>query len=62
MLMIDLGPAADEHMVVVEVGSSIAVGDVAMLWGPEDTDVEGCGLVLLAELVATPKTTQSALT
>ena len=60
MLMVELGPADD----LAGSGSQVAVGDTAVLWGPEDTDVEECGdgLVPLAELAATLKTTQSALT
>lgn len=60
MLMVDLGPADG----AVGVGSSVAVGDTAVLWGPEEASVEECGdgLVPLAELAATLKTTQSALT
>ena len=59
MLMVDLGPADDTGE-----GSRVAVGDTAVLWGPEETDVEECGdgLVPLAELAGTLKTTQSALT
>jgi len=61
MLMVDLGPAEDA---VGIAGSSVAVGDTAVLWGPEETNVEECGdgLVPLAELAGTLKTTQSALT
>ena len=60
MLMGDLGPADDG----TGPGSSVAVGDMAVLWGPEETNVEECGdgLVPLADLAATLKTTQSALT
>jgi len=60
MLMVDLGPADDS----AGTGSSIAVGDTAILWGPDETNVEECGdgLVPLAKLAATLKTTQSALT
>ncbi|KAL9179801.1 hypothetical protein ACHAXT_007771 [Thalassiosira profunda] len=56
MLMVDLGPA--------DVPSPVTVGDTAVLWGPEDANVEECGngLVPLAELATTLKTTQSALT
>lgn len=59
MLMVDLGPADDTGE-----GSRVAVGDTAVLWGPEETDVEECGdgLVPLAELAGTLKTTQSVLT
>jgi len=60
MLMVDLGPADDS----AGTGDSVAVGDTAILWGPEETNVDECGdgLVSLAELAATLKTTQSALT
>lgn len=60
MLMVDLGPAVD----VTGVGSTVAVGDTAVLWGPEDINGKECGdgLVPLAGLAATLKTTQSALT
>ena len=46
------------------MGSGVAVGDTAVLWGPEETNVGECGdgLVPLAELAMTLKTTQSALT
>lgn len=57
MLMVDLGPAqaADSP------GSSIVVGDTAILWGPAH-DEEGDGLVRLQDLAAELNTTQSALT
>lgn len=60
MLMVDLGPADDAS----GAGASVAVGDTAVLWGPEEMNVEECGdgLVPLAELASTLKTTQSALT
>ena len=56
MVMVDLGPSDDRE----GVGSRVSVGDVAVLWGSES----GCGdgLVPLAEVAATLKTTQSALT
>jgi len=60
MLMVDLGPADVEGE-----GSSVMVGDIAVLWGPEEADGEDeCspGLIALAELAGTLKTTQSALT
>lgn len=59
MLMVELGPAEDEG-----AGAHVTVGDIAVLWGPEGMDVENCGngLVTLADLAATLKTTQSALT
>ena len=58
-LMVDLGPADVEGE-----GSSVMVGDIAVLWGPEETSGEedGPGLIPLAELASTLKTTQSALT
>ena len=56
MIMIDLGPAED-----LGVGSDVAVGDVAILWGPED-DEDGEGLVRLQDLASKLKTTQSAMT
>lgn len=60
MLMIELGPEDDKG-----VGSLVSVGDTGVLWGPEklhDGQVLGEGQVPLAELAATLKTTQSALT
>jgi alanine racemase len=59
MLMVELGPSEDEG-----AGAHVTVGDIAVLWGPEGMDVENCGngLVTLADLAATLKTTQSALT
>ena len=56
MIMVDLGPAED-----LGVGSEVAVGDVAVLWGPE-SDEEGEGLVRLREIASKLKTTQSAIT
>lgn len=59
-LMVDLGPADIEGE-----GASAMVGDTAVLWGPEETDGEEStspGLIPLAELAGTLKTTQSALT
>jgi len=59
MLMVDLGPADIEGD-----GSSVLVGDTAVLWGPEETDGDESspGLISLAELASTLNTTQSALT
>lgn len=60
MLMVELGPEDDKG-----VGSQVSVGDTAVLWGPEkvrDGQVLGEGLVSLAALATTLKTTQSALT
>jgi len=57
MLMVELGPAEAKE----GVGATVVVGDVAVLWGPMDED-EDEGLLPLAELAATLKTTQSALT
>ncbi|KAL3774803.1 hypothetical protein ACHAWO_010337 [Cyclotella atomus] len=60
MLMVELGPEDDKG-----VGSQVSVGDTAVLWGPEkvrDGQVLGEGLVPLAALATTLKTTQSALT
>lgn len=60
MLMVELGPEDAKG-----IGSLVTVGDTAVLWGPEkvqDGEVVGEGLVTLAELAATLKTTQSALT
>jgi alanine racemase len=60
MLMVELGPEDDKG-----VGAQVAVGDTAFLWGPERVEqgeVVGEGLVSLAGLAATLKTTQSALT
>jgi len=57
MLMVELGPAEDEH----GVGAQVAVGDTAILWGPDDGE-EGEGHVRLQDVAATLKTTQSALT
>jgi len=59
MLMVDLGPADIEGE-----GSSVMVGDTAVLWGPEETDGDESspGLIPLSELAGTLKTTQSALT
>jgi len=57
MLMVDLGPAEE----IDTVGSQVAVGDRAILWGPEnDSDEEGS--ILLQDLSQTLGTTQSALT
>lgn len=56
MIMIDLGPAED-----LGVGSDVVVGDVAILWGPEDGE-DGEGLVRLQDLAAKLNTTQSAMT
>ena len=58
MLMVDLGPASDTS----GDGSRVTVGDTATLWGPTDVEECGNGLVTLAELASTLKTTQSALT
>ncbi|KAL7534526.1 hypothetical protein ACHAXR_005930, partial [Thalassiosira sp. AJA248-18] len=60
MLMVELGQVDDS----AGVGSTVAVGDIAVLWGPEETNVQECGdgLVPLAQLASTLKTTQSALT
>jgi alanine racemase len=56
MLMVDLGPAEEQG-----IGASIAVGDMAVLWGPVDED-DDQGQVRLQDLAETVKTTQSALT
>mmetsp|Transcript_13581 Transcript_13581/g.27652 ORF Transcript_13581/g.27652 Transcript_13581/m.27652 type:complete len:979 (+) Transcript_13581:182-3118(+) len=63
MMMVDLG-ASDNYD---GIGAQVKVGDVAVLWGPEGTNdanvkESGNGLVPLAELASTLKTTQSALT
>jgi len=58
MLMVDLGSADDTS----GEGFSVVVGDTAVLWGPEEMEACGDGLIPLAELAATLKTTQSALT
>ncbi len=57
MLMVELGSAEDEH----GAGAQVAVGDTAILWGPDDGE-EGEGHVRLQDVAATLKTTQSALT
>jgi len=56
MIMVELGPAED-----LGIGSDVVVGDVAILWGPED-DEDGEGLVSLQYLATKLKTTQSAMT
>jgi alanine racemase len=56
MLMIELGPAED-----TDIGSTVAVGDTAVLWGPLDEN-DDYGMVRLQDLATTLKTTQSALT
>jgi alanine racemase len=56
MLMVDLGPVED-----LGVGADVVVGDVAVLWGPEDEE-DGEGLVRLQDIAARLRTTQSALT
>ena len=57
MIMVGLGPAEESST----AGASVAVGDVAVLWGPlEEEDDQG--LVRLQDVAATLKTTQSALT
>jgi alanine racemase len=56
MLMIELGPAEDK-----DIGSTVAVGDTAVLWGPLDEN-DDYGMVRLQDLATTLKTTQSALT
>lgn len=57
MLMVDLGPAED----VDGIGAKVAVGDRAVLWGPEhDGDSEGT--IRLQDLAQKLNTTQSALT
>ena len=56
MLMVDLGPVED-----LGVGADVVVGDVAVLWGPEDEE-GGEGLVRLQDIAARLRTTQSALT
>ena len=61
MLMVDLGPATDPAM-ESSPGASVAVEDIATLWGPENDDIDSEGLVSLADLASTLKTTQSALT
>ena len=61
MLMVELG-AADDDNAGGGVGAGVAVGDVAVLWGPEGCDEKGNGRVQLHELAATLKTTLSALT
>ena len=58
MMMVELGPAED----TAGRGSSVAVGDVAILWGPEGHDDQTDGLVKLQDIAATLNTTQSALT
>jgi alanine racemase len=59
MLMVELGPAEEKE----GVGATVVVGDVAVLWGPLDEDGDDDeGLVKLADLAKTLKTTQSALT
>jgi alanine racemase len=59
MLMVELGPAEDKE----GVGATVVVGDVAVLWGPLDEDGDDDeGLVKLADIASTLKTTQSALT
>jgi alanine racemase len=59
MLMVELGPAEEKE----GVGATVVVGDVAVLWGPLDEDGDDDeGLVKLADLASTLKTTQSALT
>jgi len=57
MLMVELGPADD----MAGPGSSVNVGDTAVLWGPAD-DEDDEGLVRLQDIASTLKTTQSALT
>ena len=39
MLMVDLGTTED----AAGVGSGFVVGDTAMLWGTEETNVGDCG-------------------
>jgi alanine racemase len=56
MLMVDLGPVED-----LGVGADVVVGDVAVLWGPEEGE-DGYGLVKLQDIAARLRTTQSALT
>ncbi len=63
MMMVDLGASGNFD----GIGAQVKVGDVAVLWGPEGTNdanvkESGNGLVPLAELASTLKTTQSALT
>jgi alanine racemase len=58
MLMVDLGPAEDTG-----VGSTVVVGDMAILWGPSEEDGDGDeGVIRLQDVAAMLKTTQSALT
>jgi len=58
MMMVELGPAGD----TTGAGASVAVGDVATLWGPEGPEDGSDGLVRLQDIAASLKTTQSALT
>lgn len=59
MLMVELGPEKEKE----GVGATVVVGDVAVLWGPLDEDGDDDeGLVKLADIAKTLKTTQSALT
>ena len=58
MMMVELGPAGD----TTGAGASVAVGDVATLWGPEGPEDGSDGLVRLQDIAANLKTTQSALT
>jgi alanine racemase len=69
LLMVELGPAGedddhqddDENVDNNDVGAQVMVGDIAILWGPDDG--EDCdGHVPLKDLASTLKTTQSALT
>ena len=43
-------------------GASVVVGDSAVLWGPDDDDIDGEGMVKLQDIAKILKTTQSALT
>ncbi|VEU35805.1 unnamed protein product [Pseudo-nitzschia multistriata] len=57
MLMVELGPAGETN----GPGAAVAVGDVALLWGPDEGE-EGEGHVRLRDVAEALGTTQSALT
>jgi len=57
MLMVELGVAVDTD----GVGAKVVVGDVAVLWGPEDEGDEK-GLIPLEDVAASLQTTPSDLT